>query len=156
MNIQPVKTKKAASIVLPSVNKQTLNDAKNGLEELGLEAIVMGNGTKVIDQLPKEGSKVLEGEKIILKTNGKLTIPDLTGWSLRDSIKVANLAKLKLNPIGKGFVVKQNISPSTQINEGEFLILDFETPLEQFQKQENAKRDAESAEDDTDEIKVLN
>lgn len=155
MNIEPVKTKKAASIVLPTMNKQTPNDAKKQLEELGLEVVIMGNGTKVIDQLPREGSKVLEGEKIVLKTNGKLTMPDLKGWSLRDSIKVANLAALKLNPIGKGFVVKQNFAPGTTIEEGEFLILDFETPLEQFEKEEKAKQDAESPNDDTDEVDVL-
>jgi penicillin-binding protein 2B len=156
MNIEPVKTKKAASIILPNISKQTPDVAKKTLEELGLEVIVIGNGTKIIDQLPKKGSKVLEGEKIVLKTDGKLNMPDLTGWSLRDTIKVANLAALKLNPVGKGFVVKQNISPSTHIKEGEFLIVDFETPLEQFEKEEKAKRDAESPEDDTDEIEVLN
>jgi penicillin-binding protein 2B len=156
MNIEPVKTKKAASIMLPNISKQTPDVAKKTLEELGLEVIVMGNGTKIIDQLPKKGSKVLEGEKIVLKTDGELIMPDLTGWSLRDTIKVANLAALKLNPVGKGFVVKQNISPSTHIKEGEFLIVDFETPLEQFEKEEKAKRDAESPEDDTDEIEVLN
>lgn len=156
MNIEPVKTKKAASIVLPNTSKRTLNDAKKSLEKLGLEVVVMGSGTKVIEQLPKEGSKVLEGEKIVLKTNGKLIMPDLTGWSLRDSIKVANLATLKLNPVGKGYVVKQNISPKSPITAGEFLILDFETPLEQFQKEDNAKRDAESTEGDAEEIEVLN
>ncbi|CAG9607512.1 penicillin-binding protein [Pseudoneobacillus rhizosphaerae] len=156
MNIEPVKTKKAASIVLPNVNKQTPDVAKKTLEQLGLKVIVLGNGTKVIDQLPNIGSKVLEGEKIVLKTDGNLDMPDLTGWSLRDTIKVANLAALKLNPVGKGFVVKQNISPSTPIEEGEFLIVDFETPLEQFEKEEKAKRDAESPKDDTDEIEVLN
>jgi penicillin-binding protein 2B len=156
MNIEPVKTKKAASIVLPNTSKKTLKDAKKTLTELGLDVIVMGNGTRVVDQLPREGSKVLEGEKIVLKTDGKFIMPDLTGWSLRDAIKVANLASLKLNPVGKGFVVKQNISPSSQLDEGEFLILDFETPLEQFQKEEKAKLDAESPEDEIEEIEVLN
>jgi penicillin-binding protein 2B len=155
MNIEPVKTKKTASIVLPNMSKQTPDNAKNSLEKLGLEVILMGNGSKVIDQLPKVGSKVLEGEKIVLKTDGKLTIPDLTGWSFRDSIKVANLAGSKLNPVGKGYVVKQNISPNAEIKKGEFLILDFETPLEQFEKEEIAKRDAESPEDDSEEIDVM-
>lgn len=154
MNIEPMKSKKAASIELPKVSKKNTEEVKKNLESKGLEVVLLGNGTEIIDQLPKEGSKVLEGEKIVLRTDGKLTLPNMTGWSLRDSIKVANLASLKLNPIGKGFVVKQNIPPNTKVKEGEYLILDFATPLEQFQKEESAKKASEASDDDNLEIEV--
>jgi penicillin-binding protein 2B len=154
MNIEPTKTKKAATFELPNVKNQTAEQAKKLLESKGLEVVLIGKGTKVIDQLPMEQSLVLEGEKIVLKTEGKLVIPDLAGWSLRDAIKIANLASLKLNPVGHGFVVKQNISPGSSINEGEFLILDLETPKETFDRIENAKRKKESSSTEEAEIVV--
>jgi penicillin-binding protein 2B len=151
MNIEPTKTKKAESVILPDFKNQTPKSTKKELESLGLEVVMIGNGSKIIAQLPLEGSRILEGEKIVLKTDGKISIPDLTGWSLRDSIKVANLASLKLNPVGTGFVVKQNISPGAPVKEGEFLILDFETPLEQFEKN---NQNEQMQEDQETEIEV--
>lgn len=154
MNIEPTTSKKAATIVIPNMKKQSVEDAKRALESKGLEVALIGNGSTVLSQLPLEGDHVLAGEKIILKTNGKMTIPNLSGWSLRDSMKVANLASLKLNPVGNGFVVKQNILPGSRIKEGEFLILDYETPLEQFKNAEATKRNEEDQNTDDSQIDV--
>ncbi|HYK73811.1 MAG TPA: penicillin-binding transpeptidase domain-containing protein, partial [Pseudoneobacillus sp.] len=155
MNIEPTKTKKAATFDLPNVKNQSVDVAKKLLESKGLEVVLMGNGSKVVDQLPVENSMILQGEKVILKTDGKIILPDLQGWSLRDSIKVANLASLKLNPIGNGFVVKQNIAPGTTTREGEYLILDLKTPKEQFEIMEDAKKKSENPnpEEATTEVK---
>jgi penicillin-binding protein 2B len=144
LNIEPTQAKKVLSLTLPSVEGKTPEEAKKSLETLGLEAVLLGKGNKVTDQLPQEGTLVLEGEKIILKTDGKMHIPDLTGWSLRDSIKVANLASLQLNALGKGFVVKQNIKSGGQVKQGDFLILDFETPLQQYQKENKGNLESDS------------
>ncbi len=54
---------------------------------------------------------------MILKTDGELTAPDLTGWSLRDVMKVAEVANMKLNSVGNGYVVKQNVKAGI-LNEG--------------------------------------
>jgi penicillin-binding protein 2B len=155
LNIEPTEVKEALSLKLPSVTGKTAGDAKKTLESMGLEVVLLGNGNKVMDQLPTEGTIILEGEKVVLKTDGKLQVPDLTGWSLRDSIKVAKLASLQLNAVGKGFVVKQNIQSGGLVKEGDYLILDFETPLQQFQK-DQLKSDPESTtnEDETIEIEV--
>jgi penicillin-binding protein 2B len=156
LNIEPIKMKKPSSIILPDFKNQSIKDVKTKLETKGLEVVIMGKGIKVTDQLPSDGTRVLAGEKIILKTDGKATIPDLTGWSLRDSIKVGSLARLKINPIGKGFVVKQNISPGSKFKEGDFLILDLKPPMEQFDRMKNARDGAAtSSEDETIELEVL-
>jgi penicillin-binding protein 2B len=153
MNIEPTKTKKAETIALPDVKNQSVKDVRKKLEAMGLKVQLLGKGSKVIDQLPAIGSSVLAGEKVVIKTDGETIIPDLTGWSLRDSIKVAKLASLKLNPIGKGYVVKQNFIPGSKVKKGEYLILDFETPLEQFEKAEKAKQDEQNPSDE-EEIEI--
>ncbi|WP_442599404.1 penicillin-binding protein [Neobacillus sp. D3-1R] len=154
MNIEPTKTKKAAAFRLPNVKNQSVKDTKKLLESKGLNVVLIGKGSKVVDQLPAQDSMILEGEKIVIKTDGKIVLPDLTGWSLRDSIKVANLASLKLNPVGNGFVVKQNIPPGTPIREGEYLILDFKTPKEQFDQMVAEKQKSENQEESEIEMEV--
>ncbi|MFD2443422.1 penicillin-binding protein [Bacillus sp. CGMCC 1.16607] len=152
LNIEPSKAKKAATITLPDVKNQSVDEAKKLLKSKGLEVVIMGSGTKIIDQLPNEHSNVLEGEKVILKTDGKLYIPDLMGWSLRDAIKVANLGSLNFNPVGDGFVIKQNLAPGAAVKEGEYLILDFETPKEQFDRLNQEKQAEENQ--STEEVEV--
>jgi penicillin-binding protein 2B len=153
MNIEPANIAKIETVHLPKLVNKSASEAKKQLEDAGLEVVMLGNGHKVIDHLPKEGEPVLVGEKIIIKTEGKTIIPDLEGWSLRDSIKVAKLGSLKLNPIGKGFVIKQNLSPGSAVKEGEYLILDLETPLQQFEKAEQAKLQIEDSEEEEVEVK---
>lgn len=153
MNIEPSNTEKIETVTLPKLKDKSASDAKQKLESIGLEVVLLGKGSKVIGQLPKEGEPVLIGEKIIIKTDGETIIPDLKGWSLRDSIKVANLASLKLNPIGKGFVTKQNLSPGSKVKEGEYLIVDLETPLQQFEKAEQAKQTDEDSSEEEVEVK---
>ena len=40
---------------------------------------------------------MIEGEKIFIKTDGELSIPDMFGWSKRDVLKAAQLAGLKVS-----------------------------------------------------------
>ena len=51
----------------------------------------------------KQEQYYLQGEKIILRTDGEMKAPDMTGWSLRDAYE-ANVAKLQLNTAGTGYV----------------------------------------------------
>ena len=91
---------------------------------------MVGNGSKIISQIPAEKESLLAGEKVVLKTDGELTAPDMTGWSLRDVMKVAEVANMKLNSVGNGYVVKQNVKTGSPMKKGEFLIVDLDKPSE--------------------------
>ena len=56
-------------------------------------------------------------------------------------MKVAEIANMKLNSVGNGYVVKQNVKTGSPMNEGEFLIVDLDRPSE---KKEPTKEDEES------------
>ena len=71
-------------------------------------------------QLPAASTNVLEGEKVIIQTDGDLIAPNMTGWSLRDVMKVAKLSGVKLNSTGSGYVVKQNIKEGTVLRKESF------------------------------------
>ncbi|WP_461610423.1 penicillin-binding protein [Cytobacillus kochii] len=105
---------------------KSVEQAKKSIEKNGMQPIIIGDGKKVVEQSPGATESVLEGEKVILKTDGKLTVPDLTGWSMRDVMKFVKLSNLKLNSVGNGFAVKQNLAPGSAIKEDEYLIVDFQ------------------------------
>ncbi|WP_462409182.1 penicillin-binding protein [Neobacillus sp. Marseille-QA0830] len=151
LNIQPSEVEKATVNKLPDLTGKSVAEVEKQLKDQGFDAILLGNGSKVSGQLPEAGTTILEGEKVILKTDGDLTAPDMTGWSLRDVMKVANLSGLKLSSKGKGYVAQQSIKPKEPLKEGDYLIVDLKTPEEQWNDQQNAKENDETTADETEE-----
>lgn len=134
LNIKPASVEKAESSPIPDAGGLSVSEASKLLESKGLTPIVIGTGDQVEKQLPAADTVALEGEKIILKTAGAQTYPDMTGWSLRDVMKLAQIADVKLNKAGSGYVIKQSLKPGSPIKAGEDLIVSLETPLQQFEK----------------------
>jgi penicillin-binding protein 2B len=139
LNIQPSNQEKAIANKLPNLAGEPVQNVVTSLSEKGFETVVLGNGSEVKDQLPKEGITVLEGEKILIKTGGEMKLPDMTGWSLRDVMKLAQLADLKLNTSGNGYVSKQNIKAGTPVKKGDDLIVHLSTPEQQIKKSASKK-----------------
>lgn len=135
LNIEPAKELKANSEQAPEVEGKTVEEAIAQLKKSGFEAIVLGKGSKVQSQVPGNMYNLLEGERVILKTEGELTVPDMTGWSLRDVMKVAKLADLKLNTVGSGYVVKQNLKAGSALREGDYLIVELKQPAEKYNEE---------------------
>lgn len=133
LNIQPSQQEKASTTKLDDLVGQGVSKTVKQLEESGLDVVVLGKGEKVTGQLPAPGTNVLEGEKIIIQSGGELTAPDMTGWSLRDVMKVAKVSGMKLNSTGSGYVVKQNIKEGAPLRKGDFLIVDFKTTEEKLE-----------------------
>jgi penicillin-binding protein 2B len=130
LQIEPSDQKVVESASTPNVIGLSVDQAKNKLTEKGMNTVVVGNGSKILSQIPRENEALLVGERVVLKTDGELTAPDLTGWSLRDVMKVAEVANMKLNSVGNGYVVKQNVKAGSLMKEGEFLIVDLDKPSE--------------------------
>lgn len=99
---------------IPSyISKKTL-DVKDTLDKFGLKTIIIGDGDKVINQVPIEGTKLLTGDRIFIKTNSKnILMPDMIGWSRNEVVRFANLVGLKYKIDGYGFVKVQNIQAGT-------------------------------------------
>jgi penicillin-binding protein 2B len=151
LNIQPSTQEQSSNAKLENYIGQTVEETQNTLTKLGLKTVVLGNGLKVSGHLPSEGSVILEGEKVIIQTEGELKIPDMYGWSLRDVMKVSNLTGLKLNATGSGYVMKQNITAGSLIRKGDFLIIDLKSPEEKL-KIETKEEVTEGAESNPEEM----
>jgi len=148
LNIQPVEQTKTHYQKVENVVGMSVEKAIEKFSATGVTPIVIGKGNKIVSQLPIENSKILAGEKVIIRTEGSITIPDLTGWSLRDVMKITEIGKLKLNKIGNGYVIKQNITPGSSAKEGEYLIIEFEPPDQKYLKNDESVENVEDVPDD--------
>jgi penicillin-binding protein 2B len=147
LNIQPASQGKVTSNEIPDVTGKGIDESVKILKEAGLKPVVVGNGDKIVSQLPGAGVNTLEGERILLRTSGdEIKVPDMTDWSFRDTMKFAKLAELKLNKAGNGFVTKQSIKPGTIVRGGEYLIVELTTPLQQAEAKESDKETDDSTE----------
>ncbi|MGE7601897.1 penicillin-binding protein [Peribacillus sp. NPDC097675] len=128
LNIKPSDLKKQTTNKIEDYTDQPIRSSVKELEKLGLEVEQIGNGRKILDQSPKAGSTLLQGEKIILRTEGVMKVPDMTDWSLRDVMKVASIAKLDLNTSGTGYVSKQSPKRGTKVKEGDSFKVELQQP----------------------------
>ncbi|CAH0346887.1 penicillin-binding protein [Bacillus sp. CECT 9360] len=134
LNIKPSNFDKKELKKIDEYSDQPVEEVVQQLKEAGYDAVTIGKGNNVADQAPKAGSVLLEGERVIIKTDGEMTVPDMHGWSLRDAMKVASLAKLDLNTAGSGYVSKQNLKPGSIVNEGDYCIIELKKPEDILKK----------------------
>lgn len=82
---------------------------KNSLNSEGLLVTEIGSGSKIIDQSETAGSTSLSGERVILLTNGDKLMPDLSGWSRNDIVKLGKLLGINFDIEGSGYVDQQSV-----------------------------------------------
>ncbi len=128
LNIKPSDVKKQKASKIVDYTNKTDSSATKELKELGYDVSTIGNGRRVLDQSPKAGSTLLQGEKIILRTEGEMKVPDMKGWSLRDVMKLAKVAKLDLKTTGTGYVSKQNLEAGKKVKEGDSFTIELSQP----------------------------
>ncbi|MFS0782401.1 penicillin-binding protein [Bacillus sp. 1P06AnD] len=136
LNIKPANLNKKKVEKIADYAGENVSEAAESLKKDGFDVSVIGKGTKVISQSPAKDTQLIEGDRIILKTDGTATMPDVTGWSLRDVMKVVNLVGMDLNTTGSGFARKQNIKPGQPIKKGDYFIVQFSPPEATATKQE--------------------
>lgn len=128
LNIEPDKEKNdpIEMIDIPSLDAPS-KTIQEELTSKGLKVTVVGSGQKVIQANVKPGDQVLEHQHIILITN-EPTMPEIIGWSLREVYQFADLLELKLETIGNGYVITQNIKKGTSLKKGDYLGVELELP----------------------------
>lgn len=117
-------------ISIPELRNTSLEAAKAKAVEAGFEYKVRGNGKTVIDQLPAPQEVMTEGSIIILYTyerdeNEFATVPDLTGYSVKDAKYLLNNAGLNFEISGAGhseagnaYAVSQTFASGTKVLPG--------------------------------------
>jgi len=116
---------KAAHIEVPSVLNLSLDEAAEILHKAGLGIREAGNSGRVMDQIPKPGSRVPPKTTVLLYTErpryigGKITVPDLTGKGLPEAMGILSDTGLKISLVGSGSVItKQYPGPGVLVEMG--------------------------------------
>ncbi|MCQ6273996.1 penicillin-binding protein [Bacillus sp. V3B] len=143
LQVEPSNNKPVETVINPDVMNLSTDQAIEKLTNKGLEAIVIGNGSKIVSQIPRENESLLAGERVMIKTDGELTAPNMMGWSIRDVMKVAEVANMKLNSVGNGFVVKQNVTAGSMMKEGDYLIVELNRTLVQTESESDVKTETD-------------
>jgi penicillin-binding protein 2B len=105
----------SSNITLKGYENKSVKNTVNDLKGNGLEPIIIGQGDKIIETAPAKGTKLIQGSKVLIKTSGEITMPNLKGWSLSDVMEFGRLIGLEIKHQGEGFVNVQSIAPGEEI-----------------------------------------
>lgn len=76
----------------------------------GINKLIIGTGSKVVNQYPEKGEVIDSNETLILLTNSDTyKMPDLTGYSKVEAQTVCSMLKLKCTFKGYGYVKSQSV-----------------------------------------------
>lgn len=134
LNVRPRVSKteleekeKRKEVIVPDLINMPLTEAQDILRKAGLASNLEGSGQWVLNQQPKGGAKVLEKTPVILYVGPEaksvpegteVTVPDLTGLTMREAGKLLGALGLKMNPEGSGVAASQKIEPGTKVKAG--------------------------------------
>lgn len=107
------------------INKNK-SDVTAKLKEAGITAVVLGNGDTIVNQYPVKNTLINKIDKVFLLTDGNsVPMPNLSGYSVKDFISVANLLNLDYEIEGIGYLSKQSISAGTILDDKKTLKVEF-------------------------------
>ncbi|MFD0960311.1 penicillin-binding transpeptidase domain-containing protein [Paenibacillus chungangensis] len=109
--VQREEAVKETMVVVPKLTALKVSQAKAELNAKEMAFEVIGDGGAVLQQIPAAESVVHPSQRVYLITEqrDKLSIPDLTGVSLRDAIELTSLIGARLVPEGGGYVRSQEV-----------------------------------------------
>lgn len=135
-NLQGINSN-SEGILLGNAVGRSVAEVKEAFMGEGLEVHVIGSGNKVEAQMPISSTRLLQGEKVLIVTDGSsYSMPNIKGWSLRDVMKLAQSLDLNANLIGSGYVISQSVSPTSEISKGDYLAIELALP--DFTREKNS------------------
>lgn len=141
LDIQPSYTEEEAKdlvkpkVTVPEVRQMTLSEASKLLGQSNLQYDVETNELDhendiVVDMFPKPGATVPEKSIILLYTKGgtestSVTIPDLTGKTIREANTILSNLGLRLKITGSGQATKQYPEVNAKVETGTIVSVEF-------------------------------
>ncbi|NLA27124.1 MAG: PASTA domain-containing protein [Firmicutes bacterium] len=128
----------AVPVQVPDLQGLSVHDAAAQLDTAGLMLRLVGEGQYIVNQTPKAGASVSPQTEIIVYlgeddafSGGTISVPDLSGFTVKDVGQVLSWLGLYLEAEGSGIALRQEPAPGTAVEQGEVIKVFFGTPLEQ-------------------------
>ena len=121
MDMEPVEqpTEEITSYEVPSYYNQNVTDIVDQLTNMQIASVVIGDGDRIIDQFPSQGTTITSKEKVYLITSGpNKVMPNLMGYSLKEADTLLSYYGISYTFTGSGYVTAQNIPEGTPITDG--------------------------------------
>lgn len=112
----PEINKEVTTYKLDSYKNKTTESVKQTLDKAGATYVIFGDGNKVISQYPNKNSKVSTKDKVFIFTNGTVTMPDLTNYSVKEADIVLSKLGIKHTINASGYIGYQSVGVGTVIN----------------------------------------
>ncbi|AMV61855.1 Cell division protein FtsI [Pediococcus damnosus] len=120
-NNSTAKNQVSGKVKIANMVGEASDTAVKDLGKQNIAATVMGTGSTVTQQSPVTGTEMLAGQRVILLTSGQMKMPNLSGWSRNDVLKLTDLVGLEAKFSGTGFVKSQSIKSGTIVQNGQTL-----------------------------------
>ncbi|WP_433595965.1 penicillin-binding protein [Lysinibacillus xylanilyticus] len=146
LNVNPEDVKHVDDTSIQDYTGQSAEAIQVELANDGLKPVIVGSGGKIIDQYPKGPQKLVKGNFVFLKTEGDVTLPDFTNWSLRNVLAFKSMANLEIEVVGEGFVASQSVSAGTVISDSSPIVVKLKTPAESFKQDVETPPEGETTE----------
>ncbi|MEQ8200142.1 MAG: stage V sporulation protein D [Syntrophomonadaceae bacterium] len=132
-----IAPQQAEQVIIPNVVNLPLAEAKSIIAGRGLVAKVVGEGNIVWQQTPRAGSKLTRGSEVIISmspydingSGGEITVPDLSGKSMKEVARILSELGLHLIPEGHGISSDQSPAAGKVVTHGSTIKVRFQ-PLE--------------------------
>ena len=122
--------KHRVSTIVPELKNKRVTDAISKLTKIGLNPVVIGDSTLVLNQFPLAGAELDYGSDVAIYSDtivnidsNKATMPNLIGKTMREAIQYLVQANLDVKVDGTGIVSKQTPDPGKQIDYGTVCII---------------------------------
>lgn len=119
-------------VTVPQVVNLPVDQAQKLLRESDLAFETRGDGRVVYGQIPESGAKVLSGTTVVLDLqprnqdqSGDVTVPDLTGLTVKQAGDLLQNLDLNLNPSGSGTARSQSPKPGSKLPRGSIVQVEF-------------------------------
>ncbi|MDX6152386.1 penicillin-binding protein [Marinococcus sp. PL1-022] len=147
-DVEDTKAYEESGIEFEDYTGKSVNKAENAAENAGLQPVVIGSGSQVENQIPTNSERLIVGEKVIILTNGQKSIPDVSGWSLREIQRLEALLEIDIDTSGSGYVSSQSVDPGTAVSAAGNMEVELVPPDEledaQAEQTEAEETDAEN------------
>ncbi|MCT6828977.1 penicillin-binding protein [Bacillus velezensis] len=133
MNIEPTEKtdsgqEETKSQKMPDLTDKTVTGAEKEAKNEHLTPIVIGSDVAVKDQYPTAGEDVITNQKIFLKTDGKMTMPDMSGWSRREVLQFSKVSGIHIDVSGEGYASSQSVKKGKELKENTVIKVKFKNP----------------------------